>query len=80
MVSSRADYSTRLMVANVIVMSKVYYLIQLWGGCETYLIHSLQVQLNRAASQALDGKLWLAKCEAACCLPDCHHDTQNHED
>ena len=49
MISSRADFSTRLMVANGIVMSKVCYLIQLWGGCESYLIHSLQVQLNRAA-------------------------------
>ena len=49
MVSSRADFSTRLMVANGIVMSKICYLIQLWGGCEKYLIHSLQVQMNRAA-------------------------------
>ena len=49
MVSSRADFSTRLMVANGIVISKICYLIQLWGGCEKYLIHSLQVQLNRAA-------------------------------
>ena len=49
MVSSRADFSTRLMVANGIVMSKICYLIQLWGGCEKYLIHSLQVQLNKAA-------------------------------
>ena len=49
LVSSRADFSTRLMVANGIVMSKICYLIQLWGGCEKYLIHSLQVQLNRAA-------------------------------
>ena len=37
------------MVANGIVISKICYLIQLWGGCEKYLIHSLQVQLNRAA-------------------------------
>jgi hypothetical protein len=32
MVSSRADFSTRLMVANGIVMSKICYLIQLWGA------------------------------------------------
>ena len=37
------------MVANGLVMSKVCYLIQLWGGCEGYLLNSLQVQLNKAA-------------------------------
>ena len=49
MISSRADFRTKLMVANGIVMSKVCYLVQLWGGCEGYLLHSLQVQLNKAA-------------------------------
>ena len=48
-VSSRADLETRLMVANGLVMSKLCYLIQLWGGCEGYLLHSLQVLQNRAA-------------------------------
>ena len=48
-ISTRADMKTRLMVANGIVMSKVCYLIELWGGCEGYLLHSLQVQLNKAA-------------------------------
>ena len=45
----KADFGTKLVVANGIVMSKVCYLIQLLGGCEGYLLHSLQVQLNRAA-------------------------------
>merc|ERR1711867_355798 len=49
MITSTADFKTRLMVANGIVMSKVCYLIQLWGGCEEYLLKSLQVQLNKAA-------------------------------
>ena len=49
LVSSRADFKTKLMVANGIVISKICYLIQLWGGCEGYLIHSLQVIMNRAA-------------------------------
>ena len=48
-VSARADLETRLMVANGLVMSKLCYLIQLWGGCEGYLLHSLQVLQNRAA-------------------------------
>ena len=49
LVASRADFRTRLMVANGIVVSKLCYLIQLWGGCEGYLLHSLQVLQNRAA-------------------------------
>ena len=49
MISSRADFQTKLMVANGIVMSKVCYLVQLWGGCEGYLLQSLQTQLNKAA-------------------------------
>ena len=49
MITARGDFKTKLMVANGIVMSKVCYLIQLWGGCEGYLLHSLQVLLNKAA-------------------------------
>ena len=37
------------MVANGIVVSKISYLIQLWGGCEDYLLRPLQVLQNRAA-------------------------------
>ena len=49
MLSSRGDFKTKLMTANGIVISKICYLIQLWGGCEGYLLHALQVQLNKAA-------------------------------
>ena len=49
MLSSRASFQTRLMVANGIVVSKLCYLIQLWGGCEDYLLKPLQVLQNRAA-------------------------------
>jgi hypothetical protein len=49
MLSSRTSFQTRLMVANGIVVSKLCYLIQLWGGCEDYLIKPLQVLQNRAA-------------------------------
>ena len=49
MMSDRASMSTRLMVANGIVMSKLCYLIQLWGGCDGYLLKHLQVLQNRAA-------------------------------
>ena len=37
------------MVANGIFMSKLCYLIQVWGGCETYLAKHLQGLQNRAA-------------------------------
>ena len=49
LVSSRAKFQTRLMVANGIVISQLCYMIQLWGGCEEYLLNSLQVIMNRAA-------------------------------
>ena len=49
MISPNSDFNTRLMVANGIVMSKLCYMIQLWGGCEEYLLKSLQIQLNKTA-------------------------------
>ena len=49
LITSRADFNTKLMVANGLVISKLSYLIQLWGGCEGYLLKMLQVQMNRAA-------------------------------
>ena len=49
LITPRASFSTRLMVANGIVISKLCYLIQLWGGCEDYLIKALQVLQTRAA-------------------------------
>ena len=57
LISPRATFQTRLMVANGIVMSKLCYLIQLWGGCEEYLLNALQVLQNRAA-RAVTGKSW----------------------
>ena len=49
MISHNATFDTKLMVANGIVMSKLSYLIQLWGGCEGYLLNALQIIQNRAA-------------------------------
>ena len=45
------------MVANGVFMSKLCYLIQLWGGCEKYLLRALQIIQNRAA-RAVTGKSW----------------------
>ena len=90
LVSPRASFSTRLMVANDIVISKLCYLIQMWGGCEDYLIMSLQVLQTRAAlivtqqnwftptNAKLSRCNWL--CEIACILQDCPDDPQNPKD
>ena len=43
------NFRTRKMIANGIVMSKLIYLIQLWGGSPKYLIRILQKLQNRAA-------------------------------
>ena len=56
-VASRAPIPTRLMVANEIFISKLTYLIQVWGNCEKYLVKSLQVIQNRAA-RIVTGKTW----------------------
>ena len=44
-----AKFQTRLMVANGLVMSKLSYLIILWGGAQQYLVKTLQVQQLMAA-------------------------------
>ena len=49
LISPSATFETRLMVANGIFLSKLCYLIQLWGGCEQYLLTALQTLQNRAA-------------------------------
>ena len=48
-VSANASFSTKLMVANGVVMSKLSYLITLWGGAQQYLLGAVQVQQLAAA-------------------------------
>ena len=48
-ISWMAPFKTRKMVADGIVISKLMYLIQWWGGCPEFLINHLQVLQNRAA-------------------------------
>ena len=67
-VSHCASFSTRLMVANGIFVSKLCYLIQLWGGADGYLLNSLQVLQNRAA-RAVTGKSWFTSTRRL--LKDC---------
>ena len=56
-VGRHASLPTKLMVANGIFLSKLCYLIQLWGGTEAYLLSHLQKLQNRAA-RAVTGKSW----------------------
>ena len=48
-VSRFLSFSSRKMIANGIIMSKIMYLIPVWSGCERYLINSLQIIQNKAA-------------------------------
>ena len=63
-----APFQTRKMLANGIVMSRLIYLIQLWGGASEYLIDFLQVVQNRAARLVTQGgwgtsvRVHLAQC------------------
>ena len=48
-VSGGVPFKTRKMLANSIVISRMIYIIQLWGGTCEYLLKSLQVIQNKAA-------------------------------
>ena len=48
-ISRNAKFSTKLMVASGAVLSKLVYLITLWGGAQQYLLKALQVQQLTAA-------------------------------
>ena len=56
-VSARATPTTRHKVYNGIFIYKLCYLIELWGGCEGYLLNALQVLQNRVA-RAVKRKSW----------------------
>ena len=48
-IARNATFKTRLMIANGAVMSRLMYLISVWGGAQKYLLKSLQVQQLTAA-------------------------------
>ena len=52
-----ADFKKRKLVADGIFMSKLVYLITLWGRCENYLIRSLQTIQSQAA-RAITKREW----------------------
>ena len=49
MVGKVASFQNRKMIADGILISKLSYLIALWGGCSSYLMKSLQIIQNKAA-------------------------------
>ena len=48
-ISKNATFRTRLMKANGAVISRLVYMISVWGGAQKYLLKSLQVQQLTAA-------------------------------
>ena len=48
-ISRSACFSTRLMIANGAVQSRLVYLITVWGGTKQYLLRALKVQQLNAA-------------------------------
>ena len=48
-ISKFSDFKTRKMLANGLFMSKVIYLITIWGSCTKDLMDSIQVIQNRVA-------------------------------
>ena len=48
-ISFSASFATRKMIANGIFLSRIIYVIQLWGGTTEYLLKMLQILQNKAA-------------------------------
>ena len=48
-IAAGATFNTRLMLANGVFMSKLMYLITVWGGAQQYLLKALQIQQLVAA-------------------------------
>ena len=53
-----ADFNTKLMLANGIIISKITYLITVWGGAKQYLLNMLQVQQLAAARLVCGFTCW----------------------
>ena len=62
-VAGNSTFKTRLMLANGVIMSKVLYLITVWGGAQQYLLKGLQVQQLTAARTVcgFSSKFWSKK-------------------
>ena len=56
-ISRCASFKTRLAVANGLIMARICYLIQVWGGTSDYLVKAVQVVQN-AAAKKVTGLSW----------------------
>ena len=61
-VSHNTSFGTRLMIADGLVLSKLTYLITLWGGAQQYLLNALQVQQLSAARVVCGFGCWGSLC------------------
>ena len=57
-----SNFKTRKTIAEGIFSSKLIYLMPLWGGCEMFLIKSLQIIQNKAA-RAVTKSSWFTPIE-----------------
>ena len=57
-IARSSTFSTRLMIANGAIMSKLVYLITVWGGASQYLMKALQVKQLTAARTVCGFNSW----------------------
>jgi hypothetical protein len=57
-ISRNAKFTTRLMVANGAVQSKLVYLITVWGSAQQYLLKAVQTQQMTAARTVCGFQSW----------------------
>ena len=48
-IAANSTFKTRMMIANGAVMSRLVYMMPVWGGAQQYLLQGLQVQQLAAA-------------------------------
>ena len=53
-----ASFKAKLNIANGIIMSKILYLLPLYGGCPEYLLSAIQTKQTEAMRQ-VTGRRWV---------------------
>jgi hypothetical protein len=57
-ISKVASFKAKLNIGNGIIMSKIVYLLPLYGGCPEYLLNAIQKKQTEAMRQ-ITGKRWV---------------------
>ena len=57
-IKKAASFKAKLHIANGIIMSKILYLLPLYGGCPEYLLSAIQTKQTEAMRQ-VTGKRWV---------------------